>query len=60
MDHLLNNCETVFWDDFLEKLKQFSGRGSKMDCLLKKRCISRSFSKSKSKFNMNIFTEAEV
>ena len=26
---LLNN----FWGDFLEKLKQFSGRGSKMDCL---------------------------
>ena len=23
---------------FLEKLKQFSGRGSKMDCLLKKKC----------------------
>ena len=30
----LNN----FWGDFLEKLKQFLGRGSKMDCLYKKRC----------------------
>ena len=29
---LLNN----FWGDFLEKLKQFSGRRSKMDCLYKK------------------------
>ena len=29
---LLNN----FLGDFLEKLKQFSGRGSKVDCLLKK------------------------
>ena len=29
---LLNN----FWGDFSEKLKQFSGLLSKMDCLLKK------------------------
>ena len=29
---MLNN----FGGDFLENLKQFSGRGSKMDCLLKK------------------------
>ena len=29
---LLNN----FWGDFSEKLKQFSGRRSKMDCLYKK------------------------
>ena len=31
----------MFWGDFLEKLKQFSWRGSKMDCLYKKkRCTS--------------------
>ena len=30
---MLNN----FWGDFLEKLKQFSGPGSQMDCLLKKK-----------------------
>ena len=30
---LLNN----FWGDFLEKLKQFSGRQSKMDGLYKKK-----------------------
>ena len=34
---LLNN----FWGDFLEKLKQFSGRGSKMDCLYKKGVIDQ-------------------
>ena len=33
---LLNN----FWGDFLEKLKQFSGRGSKMDCLQKRGAYS--------------------
>ena len=25
----------MFWNDFLQKLKQCLGRGSKMDCLLK-------------------------
>ena len=34
---MLNN----FWGDFLEKLKQFSGRGSKMDCLYKKGVIDQ-------------------
>ena len=29
---MLNN----FWGDCLEKLKRFSGRGPKIDCLLKK------------------------
>ena len=26
-----------FWGDFLEKLKQFSGRWSKIDCIKKKK-----------------------
>ena len=39
IDHLLNNCLTIFWGDFLEMPKQFSGRGSKMYCLLKKSVI---------------------
>ena len=34
---MLNN----FWGDFLEKLKQFSGQGSKMDCLYKKGVIDQ-------------------
>ena len=28
-----------FWGDFLEKLKQYAGRGSKMDCLYKKKSV---------------------
>ena len=36
MDHLLKICEIIFWEEFLEKLEQFLGQGSKMDCLLKK------------------------
>ena len=32
----MNIGSVNFEGDFLEKLKQFSGRGSKMDCLLKK------------------------
>ena len=34
MDHLLNNCQTVFRGGFLKKRKQFSGRESKNGCLL--------------------------
>ena len=32
----MNIGSVNFEGDFFEKLKQFSGRGSKMDCLLKK------------------------
>ena len=33
----------MFGGNFLEKLKQFSGRWSKMDCLYKKRCSNLLF-----------------